>query len=59
MRQNKEPIVLFTKKVEEREQRSHCKFHPGCRMVRMATGLRCQICGSNEVAVRIVDTVEN
>jgi len=59
MRQNKEPTVLFTKKYEEPELYFHCKYHPGCRMVRMATGLRCQICGGNEVAVKTVDTVEN
>jgi hypothetical protein len=59
MRHNKTPTVIFTKKYEEPEQRYHCKYHPGCRSIRMSTGLRCQICGSPEIATRKVMTFNN
>jgi hypothetical protein len=54
MRRDKIPTVMFTKKYEEPEQQYHCKYHPGCRMVRIATGLHCQICGGVEVAIRTI-----
>ena len=59
MRGEKNPTVIFTKKHEPEELNFQCKYHRGCRMVRMYDGsLRCQICGNNEVAIRTVDTVE-
>lgn len=59
MRQNKEPTVIFTKKYEASELHFHCAQHPGCRMIRLADGLRCQICGGVNVATKKVLTVEN
>ena len=59
MRQNKDFSVIAFKKYEEPEQQYHCKDHPGCRMIRLADGLRCQICGSPYVATRTVMTIEN
>jgi hypothetical protein len=56
MRHDKIPTVIFTKKEEPQEMVYHCKYHPGCRMVRMSTGLRCQICGNNEIATRTTFT---
>ena len=57
MRQNKIPTVIFTKKEEPQEMVYHCKYHFGCRMVRLDDGsIRCQICGSPEIAVRTVMT---
>ena len=55
MRRDKEPTIMFTKKYEEPEQQWHCKYHAGCRSVRLPDGsLRCQICGSPEVAIRTI-----
>ena len=54
MRQDKEPTVIFSKKYEEPEQQYHCAQHPGCRMIRLADGLRCQICGSPQIAIRTI-----
>jgi hypothetical protein len=54
MRQDKKPTVIFSKKYEEPELYFHCKQHTGCRMIRMADGLRCQICGGVEVAIRTI-----
>jgi hypothetical protein len=56
MRQDKEPTVIFTKKYEQSELFFHCEQHPGCRMLRLADGLRCQICGGTNVAIRTVQT---
>ena len=52
MRQNKEFSIIALKKYEEPELHLHCAQHPGCRMVRMATGLRCQICGGVNIVTR-------
>ena len=55
MRRDKIPTVIFTKKYEEPELFLHCKYHSGCRMVRLDDGsLRCQICGSPEIAIRTI-----
>ena len=59
MRQNKEITVIPWKKEEPEQLHFHCAQHPGCRMVRMAPGLRCQICGSPNVATRTVITLNN
>jgi hypothetical protein len=56
---NKEPTIIFSKKYEEPELYLHCKEHPGCRMVRLADGLRCQICGGTNVATRTAITFNN
>jgi hypothetical protein len=58
LRQNKEPTIIFSKKIEEPELYYHCKYHPGCRKVRVSDGLRCQICGGVEVATMIKMTIE-
>jgi hypothetical protein len=55
MRHDKIPTVIFTKKEEAQEMVYHCKYHPGCRSVRLPDGsLRCQICGSPEIRVRTI-----
>ena len=59
MRQNKEPTIMFIKKYEGPEQQYHCKEHPGCRMKRLADGLRCQICGGTNVATKTMITLNN
>jgi hypothetical protein len=50
--------VIGLKKQKPKERFYHCSVHTSSRMVRMADGLRCPICGSPDVAIRIVDTVE-
>jgi hypothetical protein len=57
MRRDKTPTVIFTKKAES-ELFYHCNYHRGSRMRRFSDGLRCEFCGSPEVATRIIDTVE-
>jgi hypothetical protein len=59
MRQNKEFSLIVSKKEEPQEMFYHCVQHPGCRMLRLADGLRCQICGGTEVATRTVFTFNN
>ena len=55
MRHDKIPTVMFPKKYEDPVMQYHCKYHPGCRSVRLHDGsLRCQICGSPEVAIRTI-----
>lgn len=59
MRQNKPFSVITYTKDKEPEQQYHCKYHTGCRMVRIATGLHCQICGGTEIATKTVFTFNN
>ena len=59
MRRDKIPTVMFPKKYEEPEQRYHCKYQIGCRMIRLADGLRCIFCGGTEIATRTVFTFNN
>ena len=59
MRRDKIPTVIFSEKAKEQEQQYHCKYCFGSRMVRMSTGLRCQLCGSPLVATKTVMTFNN
>jgi hypothetical protein len=56
MRRNKEISIITYTKLPEPELHLHCKIHRACRMIRLADGLRCQICGGGEVATKTVFT---
>ena len=55
MRHNKEFTIITREKIEDPVIQYHCKYHTGCRSLRLSDGsLRCQICGSPEVAIRTI-----